>query len=546
MKKIILRFSVAIFAVISIAVTVDAQFRTGTFAITNARIVTVSGATVESGTLVVRNGLIEAVGENVKVPADAVTIDGTGLTVYPGLIDADSTLGIPASPPRTPGQNSSQDSPSNSNYPDGLQPEKTAFDQLKAGDQQFETQRNTGITSALTVGNEGIFNGRSAFINLSGESVSAMVIRSPFALHVSFTTLRGGQYPSSLMGTFSAMRQMFLDTQRLVEIQKLYASNPRGIKRPEADASLQALIPVVTGSMPVVFNANSEREIIRALDLAKEFNLKAIISGGFEAWKVANRLKSQNVPVLLSLNFPERTAADAKDADPETMETLRLRVEVPKNAARLKEAGVKFAFQSGGMKNLSKDFIGNLGKTVQSGFSPEDAIRAATLGAAELIGVSNVTGSLEQGKIANLFAVRGDIFSKDKQITHVFVDGVLYEQKEKPKSDEKKPNGSAAANVAQFSGKWTVNIDIPGMPTAATLDFTQDGAALGGTMQSQFGESRIVDGKATADGFSFTTTVEFGGQSFDIFVTGKKSGEKIEGSITSPQGAIPFSGNKLP
>lgn len=547
MKKIILRFSAAIFALIFISFSAYAQYRPETFAITNARIVTVSGKNIEKGTIVIRDGLIEAVGENARVPADAVLIDGSGLTVYPGFFDADSNYGIAAqSSAQTSrgGQNQAQSSPSNSNYPDGLQPEVTAFEQLKAGENQFETQRNAGITTALTVGNEGIFNGQSAIVNLAGDAVSSMVIRTPFAQHVTYTTLRGGQYPTSLMGTFSAMRQMFLDTQRLIELQKMYAANPRGMKRPEADASLQALIPVVSGAMPIVFNANSEREIIRSLNLAKEFKLKAIISGGQEAWKVSARLKEQNVPVLLSLNFPERTSAEAKDADPETMEILRLRVNVPKNAARLKQSGVKFAFQSGGMKNLSKDFLGNAEKSVQEGFTKDDAIRAMTLNAAEILGVENRLGSIEEGKIANLVVSRGDLFDKDKQFTHIFVDGKLFEQKEKPKT-ETKP-GTPTATTPNIGGTYAITIEIPGQPSAATLILTQQTTTLSGSLQSPFGTSQIRDGKITAEGFTFSTTVEYAGQSFDIFVNGKVSGNKVEGTITSPQGAIPFSGTKTP
>jgi imidazolonepropionase-like amidohydrolase len=546
MNKIILRFSIAIFVLISISLSANAQYKAEIFAITNTKIVTVSGKTIEKGTIVIRNGLIEAVGENISVPADAIAIDGSGLTIYPGFIDADSSLGIPAQPPRAPGQGLTQTPTSNSNYPDGLQPEKTAFEDLRANDSQFETQRNTGITTALTVGSDGIFNGQSAVINLSGDAVSTMIVRTPFAQHVSFTTLRGGQYPGSLLGTFAALRQMLFDTQRLIEIQKLNASNPVGIKRPEADASLQALVPVINGTMPVVFNAETEREIIRALDLAKEFNLKAIIAGGTESWKVANRLKQQNVPVLLSLNFPERTTADAKDADPENLETLRLRVEVPKNALRLKQAGVKFAFESGGLKNLSKDFLGNVDKAVQNGLSKDDALRSLTLSSAEILGVENRLGSIEQGKIANLVVMRGDLFDKERQFTHIFVDGNLYVQKEKPKVDTKGAAGTPNGNVAQIGGKWNVTIEIPGQPLTATYTFVQQGAAFSGSMETPFGTTDFSGGKVTTDGFSFSATVDFQGQTFDIFVNGKMTGNGIEGTVTSPQGAIPFSGTKIP
>ncbi len=542
MKNFILRFLFAILAFLALGLSGKAQTKAETFALTNAQIVTVSGATIAKGTIVIRDGLIEAVGENAKIPADARVIDASGLTIYPGLFDANTALGLQPRTPQT-AQTQTTQPVSNSNFPDGLRPEESVVTQLKAGEAQFENNRNAGFTTALTVGREGVFNGQSAIINLAGNAVSEMIIRAPFAQHYTFTTVRGGAYPTSLMGTISALRQMLYDAKRLDEMRKNYEKNPRGLKRPEADASLDALIPVVNGTMPIVFNANSEIEIIRVLDLAKEFNLKAIISGGFEAWKVADRLKKQDVPVLLSLNFPRRTAAASADADQEPLQLLRLRVETPKGASKLAEAGVKFAFQSGGMTNLS-DFLTNANKAIENGLDKSAAIRAMTLGAAEIFGVDNRLGSIEAGKIANLTVVRGDIFSKDRTFTHVFVDGKLFEQKEKPKTPT--TTTTTNTNVANVGGSYNITIDIPGQTLTGTLNLIQQGAIITGTMQTQLGTSQVRDGIVTADGFSFTSTVEFGGSTININVSGKVSGNQVNGTIESPQGAAPFSGTKIP
>lgn len=551
MKNFILRFSIAIFAFIVLGLSAFAQSRTDTYAITNAQIFTVSGPNLANGTVVIRDGLIEAVGQNIKVPADARIIDGTGLTVYPGFIDAYTSLGIAAAPttPRVPVQTApaAQTQPvSNSNYADGLRAEETAAEQIKAGEAQFETQRNAGFTTALTVPKDGIFNGQSALINLAGDSVSGMIIKSPFAEHITFTTLRTGGYPVSLLGTFSALRQMFLDAQRLQTIQKMYEKDPRGMKRPEDDRSLEALIPLLNREMPVVFNANNEREIIRALDFAREFNLKAIIAGGQESWKVADRLKAQNVPVLLSLDFPKRTTAASKDADPEPIELLRLRAETPKTAMRLKEAGVKFAFQSGGMKSIG-DFLTNANEAVKNGLNKNDAVRAMTLSSAEIFGVENRLGSIEKGKIANLVVSKGDVFDKSKVITQVFVDGKLFEPKAPAKPDGGTPGGATQPGAtATVGGNYSINVEIPGQQIEGTLNLTQQNENLTGTFQSQLGSVPIKDGKVTADGFTFNITVQFGGSEVDIFVKGTVSGDQVSGTFTTPQGSIPFSGTKTP
>lgn len=534
-------FLIAFLAIAGFVFSIQAQTVAETFALTNAQIVTVSGATIPKGTVVIRDGLIESVGENVKIPADARVIDAAGLTIYPGLIDTNTNLGFQARPAQ-PAQSSQPQS--NSNYPEGVRPEETVVSLLRAGEAQFENPRNAGFTTVLTVSRDGVFNGHSAIINLAGNTVSEMIVRAPFAQHFTYTTARGGAYPTSLMGTISALRQMLFDAKRLDEIRKNYEKNPRGLKRPESDASLEALIPVVNGTMPIVFNANSEIEIIRSLDITKEFNLKAIISGGLEAWKVADRLKAQNVPVLLSLNFPRRTAAASAEADQEPLELLRLRAETPKGAARLAAAGVKFAFQSGGMTNLN-DFLANANKTIENGLEKSAAIRAMTLGAAEILGIDNRLGSIEAGKIANLVVVRGDIFAKDKTFTHIFVDGKLFEQRERPRptATATTTNNNAVANVG---GTYNITIEVPGQPLSGTLNLVQQGAVITGTMQTQLGTSQVKDGKVTAEGFSFLTTVQFGGASFDITVSGKVSGNQITGTIDSPQGSAPFSGTKVP
>ena len=548
MKNFILRFSVAIFAFIVPGLSAFAQTRTDTFAITNAQIVTVSGPNLAKGTIVIRDGLIESVGENVKIPADARIIDGTNLVVYPGFIDAYTSLGIAAAAPTPRGQaQTAQNQPqSNSNYPDGLHPDETAADQIKAGEAQFETQRNAGFTTALTVPKDGIFNGQSALIDLAGDSVSGMIIKSPFAEHITFTTLRTGSYPVSLLGTFSALRQMFLDAQRLQIVQKMYEKDPRGMKRPDDDKSLEALMPILNREMPVVFNANNEREIIRALDFAREFNLKAIIAGGQESWKVADRLKAQNVPVLLSLDFPKRTTAALTEADPEPIELLRLRAETPKTAARLSQAGVKYAFQSGGMKNIS-DFLTNANEAVKNGLNKNDAVRAMTLSSAEIFGVENRLGSIEKGKIANLVVSKGDVFDKNKVITQVFVDGRLFEPKIPAKPTGKTPTGTTQPGTAAVvGGNYSINIEIPGQPIEGTLNLTQQNENLTGTFQSQLGSVPLKEGKITADGFTFSVTVEFGGSEVEVFVKGTVSGNQVSGTFTTPQGAVPFSGTKTP
>lgn len=407
------------------------RFVPATYAITNARVVPVSSATIERGTIVVRDGLIVAVGANVTVPADARVVDGTGHTVYPGLIDAYGSLGLRAATTGGAGGGgggggfgqpapAAQPGAPLSRNPVGFRPEAKAIDQMVA-DADFAGAYAAGITTALTAPAGRIYEGQSALINLETGDFGGAVLRPAVALHVGFQGIGGGQYPSSLLGVFAALRQSLIDAQYYRDQTAAYTRAPRAATRPNFDPSLEALQPVIAGTMPVVFRANTQREIERALDLAKEFKLKAMIGGGAESHLVIDRLKAENVPVLLSLAFPRVTTAPSADADPDALRVLRGRVQAPKTPSDLAKAGVRFAFQAGASNH--NDFLANVRRAVTAGLTQEQALRALTLGSAEILGAADRIGSIETGKIANLTVVRGDLFAADGQVTVVYVDG---------------------------------------------------------------------------------------------------------------------------
>ena len=502
-----------------------------TYAITNARIVTVSGPVVERGTVVIRNGLIAAAGANVSTPPDARVIDGSGLTVYPGLIDAYTNLALPeAAPGPSPGGGPAvaflvaQARPSpggpNSTQPVGLQPEVMVEDVIRATGAELESSRSAGITTALSAPRSGIWMGQSALINLSGDTPQQMIVRSPVAMHVGFTPLRGG-YPGSLMGVFATLRQMLLDAQRYRDSMQIYERNPRGIRRPDTDRSLAALVPVVEGRMPVIMLANTEREISRALDLAAEFKLKLIIAGGREAERVADRLAKQNVPVLLSLNLPRRTTAALPEADPEPLRVLRDRVEAQQTAGKLARARVRFAFQSGSLTNMS-DLMPNASRVIENGLSAADAVRAFTIWPAEILGVANQLGSIEAGKIANLTITRGDLFDRNSRVAHVFIDGRPIDLR--AATDRPAPRNNAA-------GTWSLNINLGGEKTAS-LTLQQEGERLSGTISGSLGSGEIANASVSASEVRFTVPLNIEGQTKEATFTGTLSGNEIRGAVT--------------
>jgi imidazolonepropionase-like amidohydrolase len=501
------------------------------YAITNARIVTVSGSTIDRGTIVIRNGLIAAVGSNVSAPLDARVIDATGLTVYPGLIDSYTNLALPEpSPAPSPALGggaafllaATRPSPGgpNSTQPAGLQPEVMVEDVIRAGATELEASRNAGVTAALTLPRTGIWLGQSALINLAGETPQQMIVRSPVAMHIAFTPLRG-TYPGSLMGVFATLRQMMLDAQRYRDSMQIYERNPNGVRRPELDRSLAALVPVIEGKLPVVMYANTEREIDRALDLAAEFKLKAIIAGGRESGRLANRLGQMKVPVLLSLNLPHRTTAALPEADPEPLRVLRDRVEAQQTAGKLAKAGVRFGFQSGSLANMS-DLLPNAAKTIEAGLSSEDALRAFTLWPAEILGVSNQLGSIDKGKIANLTITRGDLFDRNARVAHIFIDG---------REIDLRPESGGPTSRNSLSGTWTTTINLGTDSKTITLTLQQEGDRLRGSIEGTFGSAEIANASSLPE-FRFTVPVNIDGQTKEATFTGTASGNELRGTVT--------------
>jgi len=428
---------VSIFAALGAVLAVPFALRAdapNVYAIRGARIVTAAGATIESGTIVVRRGVIDAVGASVAVPPDAAVIDGAGKTVYPGLIDLGNTRAADQPAPQLPQNIRTTAELERWKRLQILKPQARAADAVKVDDAELTRLASAGITAVLALPAGEVISGQSALVNVAappdepqiGNIVEPrrglVVVKSPVALHVSFPDRpRAGNngYPESLMGVIAFVRQAFLDAQRYAEIR---SAPQRALPGEEPDdPALEAMQPAIERKIPVAFEANEGRQILRALKLAKELNLEPIVTGGRHAEEVAADLKAQNVRVVYSLNYPVRPRALAPDAD-EPLSAMRERAEAPKVPAALAAAGVSFAFSSSGLSD-PKDFVKNAAKAARAGLAADAAVRALTLSAATIAGVGDRLGSIEKGKIANLVVADGDLFDEKTKITRVFVAG---------------------------------------------------------------------------------------------------------------------------
>ena len=552
-------------------------FAPDAYAIKDAQIITGTGKTIAKGTVVFRNGLITEVGESVKIPGDARVIDGTGLTVYPGLIDAMSNLGLQTqqpqqqTPARGQGQGQGRQQAALAALASGAQPNPeaahgdpslAAADQVKPDAAGIDDARSAGFTTALSSPRQGIFAGQSAVIDLAGTNAAQMVVRAPVGLTVQFTTSAGffSQYPNSLMGTVAFVRQTFYDALHYRDEMDRYNHVKRGVERPTYDKNLAALQPALRGELPVIFMANSEGDIRRALMIADEFKLKPIIAGALYGYRMIDVLKSRNVPIILSVDYPRRPADLPEDED-ESLRALRARAETATGAARLAQAGIKFAFTSGTLRPA--DFMANVQRAIENGLPKDEALRALTVNAAEILGASEQLGSIEVGKIANLVVTSGDLFARDAKLRHVFIDGDEVELK-KPEAPAGRqgggrpggrpggaaggaaaaaPGGTSAA--ADPAGDWSLTFHTPQGDTNSRLSLRREGEQILGTLNAPQGTYEIRDAKLTGNQLRFSASIQIQSDTMDAAFVATIEGDSMRGTVTLPAlGTFDFSGTR--
>ena len=405
-------------------------------AIRNARVIPVSGAVLPRATVVVRNGLIESVGANINVPADAWVIEGEGLSVYPGMIDAWSTVGLPAPAPAggpptagppagllaaaaAPISRGPQDRPNTTSW-------LRAADLIRPTENAIAVARARGFTSAAVFPNQGLLAGQGAMVNLGGEVAGRMIVASPLGQNVSLTPIRGSgfrSFPSASMGVYAYLRQIYIDLDYYQKAKSAYASQANGKQRPAYDRALEGLAESPRLLLPAV----TRTEIERVLRFAAELKQPAILVGAHEGYRAAGLLKGASV--IVSTKWPAR-AEDADPEEPQRLRDLELRDLAPNTPAELMKAGVKFAFTSDGQSPA--ETLRGVRRAMERGLKGEDALRALTLSAAEIYGLADRLGSIDAGKIANLVVTKGDLLAENPAIEFVLVDGMKYAPIEPP------------------------------------------------------------------------------------------------------------------
>ena len=394
-----------------------------TYAITHAKIFTLSGTTIDDGTLILRDGKIAGVGVGLDIPASAQVIDAKGLQVYPGIFDSVTQMGL-----REIGAVSATvDSTETGNF----NPDVVAATAVSPSSEHIPVTRAAGITEVLAVPGSGGFDsggggsvigGQASAIHMAGWEIDEMLIKKSAAMVLNWPQIETQSFDFT---TFSRKEKPYADAKQeydkqvneitdWVERARHYAQvmDKSSAAKYDRDLKLEALAPVVRGELPVLVFANRAREIRNAVEFCDKQRLRMILAGGEEAYKVKDLLRSKSVPVILrpvlSLPLDEDDPYDRLLSQP----------------AELAASGVKFAFAS-----FDNSFARRLGQNaanaVAHGLPYDEALKAVTLYPAQIFGLADQIGTLEQGKLANVIVTNGDPLELTTDVKYLFIRGQL-------------------------------------------------------------------------------------------------------------------------
>ena len=393
------------------SVQATASPATGSYVIRGATIVPVSGPRIPNGTVVIVNGLIAEVGANVQAPAGATVIDGSGLFVYPGMIDSGTQLGLT--------EIGSVPGPTDLQEIGDFNPQNEALTAVNSHSELIPVARANGITTAITGPQGGLISGQVALIDLAGWTPDEMAASPRAAMVMNYPRSRGGgrrfgpqqsesEQREAMNRQVQALYGFLRDAKTYADVVGRTNGTSNGAR---TNLVMQSMIPVMRGEQLVVFDVDTEDQIRGVLALVDTFDLKVVLRGASEAWQLADELARRQVPVIVG----PLTRAPAPDAPYDAIYA---------NPGVLARAGVKIAFQTDNASD-SRNLPYNAALATAYGLDPEAALRALTINPAEIWGVSDRYGSIQSGKVANVIVTTGDPLDVRSTVRHLFIRGEL-------------------------------------------------------------------------------------------------------------------------
>ncbi len=520
---------------------------THTYVLKNVTVVTSPGNSINGATVVIKDGLIHAVGTDVSIPVDAISVDADSLTVYAGFIDGLSQTGIKKPEDRN-NRNNVEDPGNPPNELAGITPNKSVRENLDPSEKSIEAMRKAGFTMSHVVPGDGILPGKGSVVLLAGNGTDEMIFRENVSL---YGTLNGARrmYPSTVIGVMAKYRELYRNAELMKKDRTYYASNPSGMQRPSSDRVTEALLPVIDGQLPVMFQAEDIKTVQRVMKLQDELGFRLMLAGVKQGWDATEDIKSANIPVFLSLDLPEWK--EDKTDSAEEMSEEKKALEERKNAvlmnhytlpSKWSEAGIRFGFTTMGAKSSSLHQVLNTMK--QKGVSDDVLLAGLTTGPAALLGLSRVAGTVEAGKLANLVVTDGNYFDEDGKVRYVFVEGKMFSYESKPN----KGNGKGDAKKDP-EGLWSYSSETPDGTSTGEIILKKDGASYSGEIRDKRSGYKFDLDNITVDGsnVSFRFNYSDGANQFPLSVSLDIDGNTFSGLIDGGSiGKFPIEGKRLP
>ena len=509
--------------------------------------------------LIIRDGLITQIGAELKAPFDCKIILADSLYLYAGFIDVMSHTGI-----KKEEENKDTDKPASrgeANYEQsGITPQVEALSKFSLKESSIADMRKTGFTTSHIFPRGKMMAGKSTLVSLGISDIEdKLVLKNNLALHSSFTTANG-VYPSTIIGVFAKYRDVYKNVEIYSKNKAAYDLNPLGISRPIFSEELNALISTFKKEQTVYFVTKNIKETYRALELQKEIGFKMVLAEVKNVTSVLDKIKSNNFPVLLSLDLPEEIKEDKKSDTTKVdsikkelkkeisieMKQLEERKKISYNeylsqASLLEKNNITFSFSY--LESKPGDIMKSLRRYIKAGLSEKGALAALTTTPAQLLNINTTHGTVEIGKTANLVIAQKPIFDEKSSIKYVIVDGKLYEYYEDTKNKESKGERSKKS----FEGIWSYTGQMEGQTQSGTIEFKKEGEKYKASIKSdnfpdQIFKSDDVEVNGNKIDFTFIANI---GQPTDIKVTLEIDKDELTGNIeVGGIGNIKITGDK--
>lgn len=546
-----------------------------TYAITNVNIIQAPGRKIDMGTILVKDGIIKAVGKSIPIPPEAIVIKADSMYVYAGFIDGLSRVGI-TKPKEETNRERPKDPGNPTNERAGITPQNDVRSELNPTDKSIEELRSVGFTTAHVVPYGGMLPGNGSIILLGGSSADNMVLASKTSFYSELTSAQR-VYPSTVIGVMAKWRELYRQASLSKNYESLYVSNRAGLERPTTDRVLEAFFPIIDKRQPVLFKSEKVLDIQRVLTLQSDFGFSLMLADVKEGWDVINKIKAANAKTFLSLDLPEakkevkegekkdgdkkeaeKKEGDKKEAEKKDDKKVKTLVELEKEAlqkrkeeftakytaqpAAFQKAGIAFGFST--LSAKPKDITANLRRMIGAGLTEDQALAALTTTPAQLLGLSDRMGSVDNGKMANLVISDKPYFNEKAKVRYVFVDGQPYKLDVK---EEKKADKNGAKSDVQ--GNWSYSTETPQGTNTGKIKLKNIDGTYSGSITSNMSDKETEIKNVSVDGNKLSFTFDFlmGSNTMAIEVNLTIDGTSFDGSMNvGSYGSFPMKGSKDP